>query len=314
MKENKDTEENKNNLRCSLSVFNYKKFFLSNEGWGNDNELRYPPLLSFPTFFYCSMAAILGEITNSYIQIPFKTSTSLPIHLTHYVCLMRNVEDFLNLLQYIFKLIINDKNFNFNFKDPKIVMHKLMEMVKKHEFDEKCLYLEWYLEENDDSIKNYQTALKDVNLSYNGVESIPALFKYLKEEKVIMDKTDTITKDYYQNLDEINNLLASPYYVLTSRIPYTTNIWGPIYWHIFHTLPKNAHENVYEFPNSIILNTLHSFMLFLSILVPCSICRYHYINSIRPSHINPLSTISAYKNLYFKIHDIVNEHKYAVLS
>lgn len=77
--------------------------------------------------------------------------------------------------------------------------------------------------------------------------------------------------------------------------------WGPLYWYMLHSVINN-------FPNDPIPNDISVYNAFLYLfinIIPCSICKAHFITLVRNYPISyPI------KNWAFNIHNIVNaKHK-----
>ena len=228
----------------SESLFNWKKFFLDDQ---KDHEST-PSLLCFPTFFSCSISSILSHLDKSYHDVKLGGVENKYNKLCYYSSIRHQIQYYFKSLQTILQLIITNKNYKIRVKHHNVIINNLMHMIKTHIPKEECLYLEWYLEEDDESIKNYNLALKDVTLEYNKVKSTQELLDYLKRENLIS-----------QNVKDNDDFFSSRYYIFPQNIPISKNVWGPIYWNVFHSLPNNALFNVHSIPNETILLILHFF-------------------------------------------------------
>ena len=279
---NNNTEEDKDNTLFDLKKFMQRKSYKST-----------PSILCFPTFFNCSIFSILNQyiyIYYSSILLPQKDE-SICSSISKSNSFYYQMSTFFKILPNLIKLIIVN-NDNIHFRNYDEIIRDLMHMIKTQTFsDEKrpFLYLEWYLKD-DASIEAYQRALYDANVQYHNNNN---------------NKDD--------DLSSLHPKQHSQNYVIKGAMP--TNIWGPIYWNVFHSLPENAliikNSRNSMVDEETILSILYYMISLLPILVPCPYCRSHYYKCITPSQLlSPnFPTIESYIAIYSVIHQKVSLHK-----
>ena len=97
------------------------------------------------------------------------------------------------------------------------------------------------------------------------------------------------------------------------------NFWGPHLWIFLHTVAMNYPST----PNKEDIRNTHNFLVSLSHIIPCSVCRDHFLVILKngvssdggSAVISPLtSNVLNNRDSFFKwiydIHDYINKHKF----
>jgi hypothetical protein len=78
--------------------------------------------------------------------------------------------------------------------------------------------------------------------------------------------------------------------------------WGPRYWYFLHSLISSYPENPNDIEKALYMQM---FLLFIN-LIPCSICKRHFIKTLK-KHPLKMNTRDEWVKWGFEIHNIVNK-------
>ena len=259
-----------------MDVFDLNKFLQHKEST--------PSILCFPTFFNCSIFSIINQaITYYYLTLLQEENYD---NVAEYNSFIFQIDMFFQILPTMMKFIINGTNDDddIRFKNHKEIVAELLKIIKTQTFDKEnsFQFLEWYLKDVE-SIRAYQKALYEANIQFN---------KNDEEKLTLLQPTQ-----HSQN------------YVIKTEMP--INVWGPIYWNVFHSLPRNALINSNNLTIETILPILYYMISILPLLVPCSQCKKNYYKHVKPSKLlfNNFPTVESFIAIYSAIHENVTQHK-----
>ena len=252
----------------------------------------YPSALCFPQFFKFSI-----------LSLSSKYLSNNPNYHTY-------AKSFFTMLPWMVNEIFST---SLSLLSPELCEEKLRNIklspIENYFLDiSECpLILEHYLAD-EESIYEYRKSLLDITLTYSKQKNISDYIQYLI-------KTECCLKDCNSN-----NMLMPPSsdcYVLipdsniNAKISYAIEMWGPIYWNIFHKVGEieeglNEHKDKSYFNNIEIIQ--NSFIHLLPAIIPCQMCSVNYHRHVKPSDISYFSNLHS-KEIYHQIHWLVTQHK-----
>ena len=263
----------------------------------------YPGALCFPQFFIFSVTSLLNKYwlydPNAYIY----------------------TINFFRMLPWIVNKIFKSSSSSssstmlLTFIPAESCENKLKNLAaNKNNFDLNAYFLEYYLA-NNESVNNYRKSLLNITLEYYDKKNISDFIQYLIEKECCFSEEKTIIpppSDCYVLLSNSNN---TP---LPANLNFTTLMWGPIYWNIFHTIGEieekekekkeeddDDDDDDYYYCEEVIKN---SFIHLFPGLLPCSICTMNYYRHIKPSEIIYFESEIYSKEVYDIIHQRVTNH------
>lgn len=274
------------------NLFNWKQFY----------KLKccekFPAILCFPDFFANSIFAILNWYSLYYRDRKSFRQSFIQIYR------------FFTILESIINIIVNNDQLCIKLKPADEIQEALSKIVRNKKPNDNSYehyFLEWYME-NKDSQLNYQKALIEANFAMNKVDNVDDLIKRLYDEGSCISRESFISSNFPHSIHYVNQSKTSNH----SKLPVELHgppSWGPIYWNIFHTLPKNASTITKMKKNETISEILYAMIFILPLIVPCRVCMLHYLKNVRPSKFDFIESISEYEKLYEIIHNIVSSNK-----
>ena len=288
------------------NFFNWKQFYKLK------SCEKFPAILCFPDFFANSVFAILN-----WYSLYYQNEQKSHFIRESFIQIYR----FFSILESIINIIINNDQLYIKLKSADEIQEALSKIIRdnknsnnnKNNDNYEHYFLEWYME-NETSQLNYQKALIEANFAMNKVDNIDDLIKLLYDEGSCLTR-EVFINNYFPNSRP--NFPHSIHYVNQSKTSNHSKLpvelrgppsWGPMYWNIFHTLPKNA-STITSMNHEVLLKILYAMIFILPLIVPCRICMIHYLQNVRPSKIEFTKSISEYENLYETIHNIVSLNK-----
>ena len=267
---------------------------------------EFPPQLCYPEFYAIAMTAILNWYDFMITTTTTTTTNERFIDNVRSLCFeyFKSIQNMINL---IFGL-----DSNIRVITPEQIHEIITNYVMDYNIsDTSIFFLETILRKDDSSVTNYRTILMDTTLNYYGVDNLAMLTAHLKSKGVCTDCDQKITELPPPSCHYLS------YMSNTTPIPiYGPKRWGPVYWIIFHALPQNLKKHTADNDkdnnnndnddHDQLKKMVNAYVAIIPFILPCSQCRNHYYQCIKPGELPDLTDIDSIILLYKRIHALVN--------